>query len=193
MPSQSLQRWSTAQLAQLSQFEAAPRAARLAYPAARQQLTDACVLLLAGHFQLFCRSLHSEAATFLAGQIPIPRLSTLVEQSLKNGRRLQRGNAQPDVLDGDFMRFGLSLRTALLAADSRNRDRLLRLQQLNARRNAIAHQDFTAGPGQVTTASRTGSTVNDVHRWRANCSILAQEIDSVVGKALLSVTGGKPW
>ena len=52
MPSHALRQWTTLQLAQLNQFEAAMRAARQSYPAARQQLTDAYVLLLAGQFQL---------------------------------------------------------------------------------------------------------------------------------------------
>ncbi len=193
MPSHALRQWTTLQLAQLNQFEAALRAALQSYPAARQQLTDAYVLLLAGQFQLYCRELHDEAATFLAAQITSALLAAVVEQSLVKGRRLQRGNAQPDALETDFARVGVSLRSELLAADPRNRDRLLRLQELNAWRNAIAHQDLKPGPGQVATVTGRRRTLKDVHSWRANCSALAQQIDSVVGLRLLSVTGCRPW
>ena len=193
MPSQSLRRWLTSQRAELDRFETALRAARASQPASRQQLTDAYLMLVAAHFQFYCRSLHTEAVRFAAAQVVPPALSRLVEESLISGRRLDRGNAQPAALAADFERLGLQLWRNLVQLDSRNRDREQRLHQLNGWRNAVAHQDFDRSPAAAAAAAGAGRSLSQVRGWRQSCSALASQLDIVVGHHMTRMTGRRPW
>jgi hypothetical protein len=135
MPSRALREWSTTQRAKLDRLEAA---ARKGDRAIRQQLVDAYLLFLAGHFQHFCRELHDEAARFLAGQVQPRRAQSLVKELILDGRMLERGNARPGALRSDFARMGLEVLNALGQHDSVSSRRWRRLEQLNVWRNAIA-------------------------------------------------------
>ncbi len=188
MVSRALRRWSTARQAELDVFEDA--AGRLHASNGRGQLMralliDAYVLLLAAHFQEFCRDLHSEAAVEAVAGVRPEGLRWSLRNALTQGRGLDRKNAHPSVLADDFGRFGINLNIDLLAHDRANAERLRQLESLVAVRNAIANKDFR-GQSAATSAHRTVSQVNS---WRNSCAALAQELDSVVADWLARLSG----
>lgn len=74
----------------------------------------------------------------------------------------------------------------------RNAGRQLRLERLNAWRNAIAHQDFTAVP----PLDHTGRVVlrkADIDAWRSACGGLALSFDAVVGAFVTGMVGAAAW
>ena len=189
MSSQALRQWLTSQRIELDRFETVLRAVRPCGGPVRQQLVDAYLLLVAAHFQLYCRRLHDEPAPSVVAQTGPPPLSEIVRESLVRGRRLDRDNAQPDSVASDFDRLGMGFSRQLTALDARNQDRMRRLRQLNVWRNAIAHQDFLLTPGQAATVAGTRRSLKHVRIWRSNCSTLARQFDAVVGRHIASLSG----
>lgn len=161
--------------------------------AMRQRLVDAYITLLAGHFQLFCRSLHSEAAGFVAARVQPPAAGRMVRELLTGRRLLDRGNANSATLGGDFGRLDMDLWHNPSRRQQRTLRRQLRLDQLNVWRNAIAHQDFAFSSAQTRTAAGSTRTLSWVRLWRANCSALASQLDSEVNRQLRQLTGRRPW
>jgi hypothetical protein len=158
---------------------------------ATQQINDAYIVLLAAHFQQFCRDLHSDAVEFLAASAP--HMKQVVRKALVDGRKLDRGNAAPASLGSDFGRLGMELWDVLERRDRRNTRRKRRLDQLNIWRNAIAHQDFRFAPHALVVLARTRRTLDFVHDSRAACGALARQLDAVVGDHLRSIVGQAPW
>src|ERR1700677_1769765 len=144
MPSPALTAWSTSSAAALSQLEAAHRAVggtRAGRRTNTLQLNYAYVLLLAAHFQAYCRGLHTDAAQLLVEEID-PGIGAVVDANLTFARQLDRGNAQPSAIGADFNRLRLDFWTVVQAADTRNAARQRKLEELNSWRNAIAHHDI---------------------------------------------------
>jgi hypothetical protein len=196
MPSRALQEWRTTQRAELDRLEAAVRRARAssaADRALRQQLVDAYIVLLAGHFQRFCRELHGQAAECLVGNVGPPAAQTLVRDLIVTGRALSRSNATAAALGGDFGRVGMKLWSTLLERQARNSLRRRRLEQLNAWRNAIAHQDHKPDHGRLAAVAGTDRSLRWATVWRANCSALARELDVAVSQHLTNLVGSRPW
>jgi hypothetical protein len=193
MASLALRRWLTTQRAELDRFESALRAARAAHPAARQQLTDAYLVLLAGCFQRFCRDLHREAVIFAAAQVRPAGMSPVVSEALRHAMALDRGNAQPSAVSADFDRFGLDLWAELVRRDSANQRRRRHLEELNVWRSAIAHQQFRLRPAHTAVVAGTTRSLTNVRRWRASCSALARHIDAVICGQLTTLTGNPAW
>jgi hypothetical protein len=186
--------WKSTQQTELDRLDAAHLAVGGVGPGRRtatQQINDAYIVLLAAHFQQFCRDLHMEAARYLANSAP--HMRDMVHESLVRGRRLDRGNAAPAALGADFDRLGMKLWSLVEARDRRNGRRRRRLDQLNIWRNAVAHQDFRFGPHEMVTLAGTGRTLAFVHDCRAACDTLARQLDAVVGQHLQAITGRKPW
>jgi len=195
MASRALREWRTVQRAELDRLAAAiPRhEGRSAADAAlRQQLVDAGIVLLAAHFQRYCRELHAEAARALARHVRPRAADKVVEALLVEGARLGRGNAHPDAITSDFGRLGLDVWKRM---EERSRvTPMLRsdLITLNTWRNAIAHQTLPlAGPGAAV--ARTARTVAFLRRWRATCGTLADDLDRVVSQYLTDLVGAQPW
>lgn len=188
MPSVARQRWRTTSAAALDQLVAAHRTVRNSHagPRATQELNHAYAVLLAAQFQLYCRDLHSECTRHLA--LAVPALGALLMKSLTYNRQLDRGNANPSSLGNDFGRFGFDFWTALRARDTRNAHRNIRLEALNAWRNAIAHQDF---PISLTPSPPLKLT--HVQHWRSACNALAGSMDAVMAHQLLTLGANRPW
>lgn len=109
--------------------------------ATAQALVDAYIVLLAGHFHLFCRSLHDEAVRATVAMAP-PTLRRLLTSALSNGLRLHRANATPAAMASDFQRLDMNLWHELERSSPTIRRHRLQLERLIIWRNAIAHQDF---------------------------------------------------
>jgi hypothetical protein len=104
------------------------------------------------------------------------------------GRKLDRGNANPSTLGADFGRFGFDFWGRVRARDPRNERRQVSLGNLSAWRNAIAHQDFD--PALIPTPPLHLSAVR---AWRSACGSLAVEFDHVVAERVTALVGARPW
>jgi hypothetical protein len=190
MPSRALQEWRTTQRVELDRLDAAVRASERAL---RQQLVDAYILMLAAHFQRYCRGLHDEAVTLAANQVLPTSLGHLLRVRLIDGRQLDRSNARSSTLEADFARFDMRFWDELIELDGRNERRRLQLNQLNVWRNAVAHQGFRLSTSNAAAVAGTARTLRWARVWRRNCAALAQQIDRIVSRRLTSLIGRRPW
>jgi hypothetical protein len=191
MPSVSLNRWRTLRATSLEQVElghtaigGTGRGARYA----RQQLNRSYCVLLAAEFQGFCRELHDEAVDALVFHLT-PSFRLIVRTELVRSRQVDRGNANPSNLGGDFNRLGFQLWPDFDVAEPRGP--LLRrlLEELNAWRNAVPHSDYDPARlgGTITL------TIARVRRWRRACHRVARVIDRVTADHIGRTTGIRPW
>src|SRR3954454_20249845 len=104
MPSHSLLRWDGERAGALDEIESAhavvggtERGRRYA----TQQINYAYAALLSGHFQGFCRDLHSESADQILRIVPSGLQSTIRLEFGWN-RSLDRGNPNPGAIGSDF-------------------------------------------------------------------------------------------
>ena len=109
---------------------------------ATEQVNNAYAVLLSSQFQKFCRDLHSEAADYVARQVPMA-IRTIVLSRFTDSRKLDTGNPNPWNLGADFGRFGLPFWDDVKTTSRLNRNRKRKLEQLNVWRNAIGHHDFS--------------------------------------------------
>jgi len=189
--SQALGHWRGERGWQLDEVERAHAALGGAGPGRRwrtQRINHAYAVLLASHFQGFSRELHAEVVRFFASRLAAEshEVFDAVSYSFGVGLRLNTGNARADGLQNDFKRFGVDLWAELLALNSGNRVRRDKLEELNAWRNAIAHQDFTRVRGEQLPLGR-------VRAWRTACGALARDTDKVVCAHLHGLFGLQPW
>jgi hypothetical protein len=155
---------------------------------ATQEINHAYAVLLSSQFQRFCRDLHTEAAAHIVDAVAPAALRPVVRARMLEGRKLDRGNANPGNLGADFGRFGFDFWARVRASDARNERRQAALRNLAAWRNAIAHQDFdpalTPPPPLHLSAVRA---------WRSACGSLAVEFDHVVAERVTVLVGARPW
>jgi hypothetical protein len=193
MPSQSWWQWSTARAHELDEVEAAHTAIGGRGPGRRyatQQINRAYAVLLASHFQGFCRDLHTECVDCLVPIIPGVAFRAAVWDEFLWNRSLDRGNANQGTIAGDFSRLGVGNFWTLVDAErARNDQRRHILDRLNEWRNAIAHQDLDP--------ARLGGTITlrlaAVQRWRRVCRVLARSIDDVMRVYIQGTIGTAPW
>jgi hypothetical protein len=187
MPSHALQNWTSDRVKSFDEIENAH--ARVGGTArgrryATQQINQAYAVVLSSQFQAFCRDLHSECVDQLVDAVNPATLRVALRTEFMLHRSLERGNPNPGNIGSDFNRLGL-----VFWDDVDDRERQNRLEILNLWRNAIAHQDFTAGAlGGVTTLRL--ATVRD---WRRACDNLAKTFDRVMRDHINAVTGIAPW
>lgn len=174
------------------------RRAVAARAAAVEQVDRAHLVLLAAHFQGFCRDLHTEVVNAVVGAITPAAARTVVRLSLSPGPGLSRGNARPEVLTRDFGMLGLAdLWNRLRAVDPAVAGGQQVLNELYAWRNAIAHDDFSTPffrhreRVHVVTSTRVGA--GEVEHFRAVCDRLCTALDSVAGRHVEGLVGRKPW
>jgi hypothetical protein len=153
-----------------------------------QQINRAYALILASHFQGFCRDLHSEAVEHLIAPISLATLRDLARNALVVGRKLDRGNANRSNIGADFSRLGLKL-SQIETMEWRNETRLEKLDTLGHWRNAIAHQDFSSAELGGATTLR----LRIVKSWRIACEQLARSFDAAVRDRITAVVGTPPW
>jgi len=153
----------------------------------REQLTQSYVMLISGHFQAYCRDLHSEAIDYLIAQVRPATLQAIIRSELTRHRKLDQGNPNAGHLGADFDRLGMTFIPDVKSSDAKNILRLADLASLLEKRNAIAHQSFAPHLGQSQLK------MSDVRRWRTSCDHLARAFDLVVHKHLHTITGSAPW
>jgi hypothetical protein len=193
MASTAYRRWSTVRARALDEMARAHVALGGTGPGRRyatQQVNQAYAVLLASQFQGFCRELHSECVTHVLQVIaPPPALWPLAWAEFTRGRRLDRGNANPDGLKEDFERLGIKFWPEVEGHDPRNTARRAMLEELNRWRNAIVHQD-------LDPAKLGGSAIlrlAQVRQWRRACHRLPRSFDAVLHRHLQTQTGAAPW
>jgi len=196
MPSSATEYWRTFQLSALDELEQAHTALEGSGPGRRfrtSQINGAYILMLASQFQMFCRNLHSEAATAMAGVIAAGQLRDAVIAAMTQGRWLDRGNAEPRNIGKDFARIKMAFWVQVDALDVRNAARRARLRQLNIWRNGFAHQDFDFSVEDQAATNGTRPTMPFIRIWRRACDNLVDEFDSAVAAHLTTLTGTPPW
>jgi hypothetical protein len=193
MPSRAYRRWMSARSAELDQVEAAHTLLGGTARGRRyttQQINRAYAVMLASQFQGFARDLHTESLDFLVAVIAQPQFRAAMRQELRWNRQLDTRNANQATIGGDFARLGiLRFWDEVDAVFANNRLRRQWLDDLNAWRNAIAHQNFDLAVLGGTTNLRLAQ----VQRWRRGCNRLALSFDRVVRAYVQSVTGTSPW
>lgn len=195
MASQALVTWQAESAERLDELFSAHAQVGGTAPGRRyatEQLNASILVQVAAHFQLFCRNLHSEAAQALVAAAPASYRS-LLRVAFTNRRGLDRGNASPETVAADFARFDLDIWTTAQARAAKTATRRTRLEQLNAWRNAIAHQDFVFSAPQQALLMGTTVTLPWVRRWRTACNGLTRTFDALVADHVSAVTGRRPW
>ena len=191
MPSKAYQKWRRARRDELNRIEHAHGAVGVTGRGrwyATQQVNEAYVVLLASHFQGFCRDLYFESADILVGLVNPTYLQPIVKAELKRNCQLDRGNAQPSSIGADFGRLGQPFWARVKLHDPLDEHRFqLQLEDLNTWRNAVAHQDFSNFPAPATFR------LAQIRRWRGVCNRLARIFDKVMRDHLQSLTGTSPW
>ncbi len=192
MPSQAYRQWSRVRAAELDEMETAHTLLGGTARGRRyttQQINRAYAVLLASQFQGFARDLHTEPVDFLVAVIPISGFRRAIREELLRNRQLNTRNATQATIGGDFGRLGIpNFWGQVDAVLAKNYLRRHSLDDLNAWRNAIAHQDFNP-------AILGGTTLRlaRVQRWRRGCDKLARSLDRVLRAYIRSVTGNDPW
>ncbi len=193
MPSVALQDWSGWRAAVLNEIEHAHRSVGGTGRGRRyltQQINQAYAILLSSQFQGFCRDLHTESVGHLLTPVASPVLAATYRDNLLFGRKLDKGNPNPDNIRSDFKRLGLSFWQAVDSDHPRSPHRRGKLELLNRWRNAIAHDVFAPDMRRRTRPSLRLAQVQD---WRRACDGLAHSFDVVMRAHLLNATGAAPW
>jgi hypothetical protein len=191
MPSKAYHEWRTIRRAELDKIEHAHGAVGVSGRGrwyATQQVNQAYVVLLASHFQGFCRDLYDESVKFLVGLVHPTYLQPFIQAEFKRNCQLDRGNAQPGSIGADFGRLLEWFWDHVKVHDPQDQRQFKqKLEELNDWRNAIAHQDFSkfAGSAKLRLAQ--------VQQWRGICNRLARIFDKVMREHLQSLTGTSPW
>lgn len=187
MPSPAFTTWSTESAAALSQLEEIAAAG----VGERQELNYAYVLRLCAHFQAYARSLHADAAQAVLDALgPPPSIAAMLDANLSFARQLDRRNAQPATLSADFRRLDIELWPAVEFADPANAARRRRLDELNAWRNAIAHNDIDGRRAELVPQELTAVACRE---WRIALAGLAKAFDRALTEHLQTLIGACPW
>jgi hypothetical protein len=191
MPSTSYQEWATTRrmaLDEIARAHAAVEGSRPGRRYATQQINRAYAVLLASHFQGFCRDLHSECIDHVADSIPRAELRPVMRVEFTWNRQLDRGNAHSGSIGADFGRLGVEFWDEIDGHHAKNRGRRRSIDELNAWRNAIVHQSFDPAKFPVTNLD-----LGRVRRWRMACDRLTRSFDEVMKRHLQALTGRPPW
>ena len=157
-------------------------------------LNHSLILRLASEFQGFARELHQDTSEAVVAAFAPGNMARqiVMRRPYLTGRRLDRGNADPDALRQDFGLFGVDFWPEL---DRRYPGRAPgwrhHLRLLNTARNGLAHDDEqriseVLGQGWLLT-------LPFVHRWRNTLDGLANGMDHVIGHYVHRTFGVRPW
>ncbi|REJ86348.1 MAG: hypothetical protein DWQ34_03880 [Planctomycetota bacterium] len=190
MPSTAFQQWETARATALDEVEQAHRGVggdARGRRFATERINHAYAVILASHFQGFCRDLHAECVAFLTANVNPPSLRPILQADLVLHLQLNSRNATCSSLGADFNRLGLAFWDEIEQQDARTSRRMELLDELNVWRNAIAHQDFRNV--RVSGVLR----LETVRGWRRACRGLARSFDTVLQEHLDRLIGVPPW
>jgi hypothetical protein len=187
MPSAALLKWQTDRLPNLIHVDTQCAASVAAIPANAALVEEnyrGYVLLLAAHFQGFCRDLHTECAQIIASKVRAS-LEILFQSQFSARRELDRANASAKSIIEDFSRFGFAMKAQLdgmAGAAVLKKD----LHDLNEWRNAAAHHNTTLPAGRPLS-------VPLIQGWRNSCNSLATALDSILYTQLKARLRREPW
>jgi hypothetical protein len=190
MASAAFRRWVTTRRSELDEIERAHAAIGGTKPGRRyatQQVNRAYTVLVASHFQGYCRDLYTECVDYLVPNLSPATFQASIRDMLTQNLQLKRANAQPGSIGADFGRLGIDFWTEVKVDDVRNEAGAAQLEELNKWRNAIAHQDFAGIAGSAVLRLR------QVRTWRKVCERLARSFDEVMRLHLWNLTGSSPW
>jgi hypothetical protein len=188
MRSRALLNWRAESMPELDAIEWAFGVRGLS-AAGRRQVARGYVVLLASHFQRFCRELHGECIDHLATDPALGSLGPVFRRRLTEGRKLDAGNPTPGNIGSDFGRFGIGFWDDVRREDAGNGERQRKVEALMRWRNAFAHQDFTS----PALEGRTGVRLVEIRGWRCACDRLVDSFDRVMRTYLRTLTGMAPW
>lgn len=190
MPSPALRTWRSDAARSLDEFQAAcSEIGAKRRRTATQGINHAFVLALCSQFQRYCRDLHWQAASHLARHTCTDAIRATLLAAFTRGRQLDRGNATPGNLAGDFSILDRDLWARLFEASRQNVHRRRQLELLNRWRNAIAHHDFRS----VEHRGRNILPLRQVRAWRVMCNALATDMDRVVTNHVATISSVIPW
>jgi hypothetical protein len=192
MPSQAYRRWRSSARAELDELADAHRAVGGDTRGGRyatQQVNRAYAVLLASHFQRYCRDLHTECVDHIVAVMQPVNVRPLVRAEMVRDRKLDRGNATPGNIGADFGRLRLPFWPTLQTFDPATPSWIAELDSMNAWRNAIAHQDFDPTKLGGTMVLR----LRRVRQWQAVCNRIVSATDRMLRGHLHSVVGQHPW
>lgn len=192
MPSMSYHTWASSRAIALDEIGAAHAAVGGSARGRRyatQQINRAYAVLLASHFQGFCRDLHSECVDYIVSTLVPASLRPIVQAELTLNRQLDSKNAQPGSIGSDFGRLGITFWPLVKTLKPANATRKTTLDLINVWRNGIVHQNLVAARLGGTTTLRLAT----VKRWRKDCGYLAESFDAVMRVYIHSLTGSYPW
>jgi HEPN superfamily RiboL-PSP-like protein len=193
MPSKALLAWKSDRARALNEIENAQASIGGTGPGRRyatQQVHQAYAVMVASQFQGFCRDLHTESVTVIVDIVqPPPLLNQIVRNRFMLGRQLESKNAQPSSLGSDFGWFGIGFWKEVDTLIQDGGAARSKLEELNAWRNAIAHQNFES----VSPGGPPNLTLEQVRQWRGICNKLARTLDRVMWIYLRSLRGKPPW
>jgi hypothetical protein len=159
-----------------------------------EQLNWALTLRLAGEFQGYARELLDLAIDHFVDVAAQgnPDLANVLRTRMTQGRKLDRGNANPGSLEEDFGRLGMTFWPTLEAEHYRAGVWKRNLGALNEARNAIAH----AEEAKLVRLRQEGFpiTLQTIGRWKRSLDGLVETMDDVVSDYLdLLLGAGRPW
>jgi hypothetical protein len=192
--SPSLARWRTVGQAEIDELLAAHQAISgldRGRRAAARQINYALVVQLASQFQRYCRDLHGLCADAVLAAAQ-ESYRPMLRLALTSARKLDRQNANSGNLGHDFGLFGFRFWAAVDALGPRYPARRRRLDQVNAWRNAIAHQDLDRLADDPLTAG-TRPDLPTFRIWRRSLDQLAGGIDRAMSTEVGDITGDLPW
>jgi hypothetical protein len=147
------------------------------------ELKHAIVMRMASEFQGFCKDLHDEAAEAIAAALAPgdQKQQELIEFACTEDRRLNSGNARPEVLRQDFGRLQVDMWPGLTQNFG---------VQAQAR-NCLAHDDT----GKLSHLQSGGwpITMVTIRDWRKSLDALATGMDVVVSERLALRLYYRPW
>jgi hypothetical protein len=190
MASAAFRLWVTTRKRELDEIERAHAVIGGAKPGRRyatQQINRAYMVLIASHFQGYCRDLYTECVDYLVPHLTPATFQASIRDLLTQNLQLKKANAQPGSIGADFGRLGIDFWTEVKSNDPRNEAGAAQLEELNRWRNAIAHQDFAGMAGGAVLQLR------QVRRWHKVCQRLARSFDEVMRLHLQDLTGSSPW
>jgi len=156
---------------------------------ATQQINRAYAVLLAAHFQGYCRDLHSECLDHLVSSLIPTMIQPIVRAEFDLNRQLKAKNAQKGSIGSDFNRLGISFWKEVEAHNLAKSAHIALLAEMNEWRNAIVHEDYDPTKlGGTTTLQLT-----KVKKWRKACNKLARSFDAVMRQYVQSLIGSSPW
>lgn len=196
MSSTALTAWKTKRRERLDELYAAHQAGGGTGPGRRvatSQLNWSIAMRLAGEFQGFARDLHDEAIIVIISAVKPPTIASVLQVTLALNRNLERGNAHPGSLNGDFLRLGVPMTDRVKSANPKSGEAdLAALEDLNTARNAIAHSQ----PAKLAPVLGKASslTLKQVKAWHAALNRLARIMDNVSAVEIARLTGSRnPW